>query len=111
MRSIQINTPEGVAGVKRITGLLEELADRKAAMEDHMNAVYAQLQRAIAEEVQEVWQAMLDEASIPPDERHCWYLNTEFFERHGQAFLVQNENLAKELATIQSTMMDKDKKS
>lgn len=105
-RSIVINGVEGVESVKRIQNLLLELNDRKIAIQQKADAEYAIAQTEIGNEIQVMWQLILEEARIPKEERGCYYLNTEFFREHGLAFIVQNEAKAAELAFIQSKFLN-----
>jgi len=107
-RSIVIKSTEGVESVKRIQNLLLELGERKQVIQAKAEAEYAAVQSEIGNEIQVLWQLMLEEAKIPQEERHCYYLNTEFFREHGLAFIMQNEEKAAQFAFIQSKFLNPD---
>jgi len=108
--------------VRRIEELEAELNDRATAAEQKLAAEYAAIRARLLEdyvperekivtEMREEYKSLLLDSKIPEDEHGCWSLSSTFFKQHGQAYLVQDTQMAAQLAVMQSEMLSEDQKN
>lgn len=100
-----VTTEKALTHAVRVRDLAHEMADRRAALQKELEDRLIEIQTAILSEMQAEWNQLCDEMKISPDERECWWLDSQYYEAHQLMFVVQDQERARAHALVQSRIL------